>query len=237
MNEINLPNLEDFLKAGAHFGHKISRWHPKMKPYIFCVYGGIHIINVEKTREKLQEALEFVRNLGKEGKTLLFVGTKSQAQAIIKKYAEECGLPYVNEKWLGGTLTNFEEISKLISSYLKLKAQQSAGELAKYTKKEQLNFMNRLVKMEKKVSGILNLNKLPDALYIVDLKAEKTALKEARDKNIPVVAICDTNVDPTTVQYPIPANDDAIKSIELITSFIAQAYQLGKKEGLTQEKS
>jgi small subunit ribosomal protein S2 len=233
------PSLTELLKAGVHFGHKTSRRHPRMAPYIFTEKAGVHIINLEITQQKLQEALDFVKNLGREGKILLFVGTKKQVRPIIRKYAEECGAPYVAEKWLGGTFSNFSEIHKIIRKYLDLKDKQMRGELAKYTKKEQLKFAQEIEKMEKKIGGITTLNHLPDAVFIVDLKHEKTAVKEASRKKIPIVGVCDTNVDPTPVDYPIPANDDAIKSVELIVRLIAEAYQQGKqeREGSLKEES
>lgn len=228
MSEI--PTLLELLKTGAHFGHKVSRWHPKMAPYIFGARGGVHILNLELTQQKLKEALDFIFALGKEKKTLLFVGTKKQAQEIIKKYASDCGMPYVSEKWLGGTFSNFPEIHKSIRRYIDLKDKQSRGELAKYTKKEQVKFAHEISKMERKFGGLASLSRLPDAVFILDVKREKTALREALRKKIPIIAICDTNTDPTGIKCPIPANDDAIKSIELIVHSFAEAYKAGKVE-------
>ncbi|OGL65415.1 30S ribosomal protein S2 [Candidatus Uhrbacteria bacterium RIFCSPLOWO2_01_FULL_47_24] len=231
------PELLDLLKAGVHFGHKTSRWHPKMAPFIFGARGGVHLINLEKTREELARACEFVRALGREGKVLLFVGTKKQAAPLIKKYATEVGAPYVENRWLGGTITNWAELYKLIRKYLDLKGKQERGELGKYTKKEQLDFSKDIERMSQLVHGISTLTKLPDALFIVDIKHEETALAEANQKKIPIIALCDTNANPERVQYPIPGNDDAVKSIELVVKCIAQAYQEGKEEGKTSESS
>lgn len=223
-----IPSLLDLLKAGVHFGHTASKRHPKMSPYIFTVRGDVHLINLELTQKKLEEALNFVKKLGQEGKIILFIGTKKQAQEIVKKYALEADLPYVVNKWLGGTFTNFAEIHRLISKYLGLKDKQARGELAKYTKKEQVDFTKEIGKMEGKIGGISTLSRLPDAVFIVDIKYEKTALEETYRKKIPVVALCDTNSDPSKIGYPIPANDDAVKSIELMVRLVAEAYKEGK---------
>lgn len=225
-----IPELLDLLKAGVHFGHKTSRWHPKMKPFIFGERGGVHIVNLEQTQEKLKEALDFIKNLGKEGKVLLFVGTKKQAAAIISKCATECGMPYVEHRWLGGTITNWTEIFKLIKKYVDLKGQQEKGGLQKYTKKEQSEFAKDIARMSQLVGGISTLTKIPDAIFIIDIKREETVVREANQKGVPVIALCDTNVNAELVQYPIPGNDDALKSIELITQLVAQAYKEGVEE-------
>lgn len=226
----NIPELLELLKAGVHFGHKTSRWHPKMAPFIFGERGGVHIVNLEVTQTQLRAAGEFVKGLGKEGKILLFVGTKKQAQEIIKKHATEIGMPYVSNRWLGGSITNWNEIYRLIKKYLDLKGKQTRGELSKYTKKEQLDFSKDIDRMNRLVGGISTLTKTPDAIYIVDIKYEDTTVREANQKNIPIVALCDTNANPDTIQYPIAGNDDAVKSIEFITKFIADAYREGAEE-------
>lgn len=223
-----IPELVDLLKSGAHFGHQISKWHPKMAEYIFTSRSSIHLINLELTQKKLAEAADFARQLGREGKSLLFIGTKKQTQETIKKHAGECGAPYVSNKWLGGTFTNFSEISKIIRHYLDLKDRNARGLLSKYTKKEQLDFAKEIEKTEHAIGGITSLTKLPDAVYIVDIKHEKTALVESHRVHVPIIAICDTNVDPSLVDYIIPANDDAAKSVEMITAIIAGAYAEGK---------
>ncbi|MEK7606830.1 MAG: 30S ribosomal protein S2 [Patescibacteria group bacterium] len=229
-----IPELVDLLKSGAHFGHQISKWHPKMAEYIFTSRSSIHLINLEITQKKLAEAADFARQLGREGKVLLFIGTKKQTQEIIKKYASECGAPYVSNKWLGGTFTNFAEISKLIRRYIDLRDRSARGLLSKYTKKEQVDFAKEIEKTEHAIGGITVLTKLPDAVYIVDIKHEKTALVESHRVRLPIIAICDTNVDPSLVDYIIPANDDAVKSVEMITAVIAGAYQEGKAEAKVQ---
>ena len=224
----NVPQLDQMLQAGVHFGHRSSRWHPKMAPYIFGVRSGVHITNLEETQKSLSSALDFVASVASRGGMILFVGTKPQARNIIKKYAEETGMPYINNRWLGGTLTNFGEIKRLIKKFLDLKDKEAKGELKKYTKKEQLWFSRDIEDMDRKVGGIQSMLSTPEAVFIVDIKAEKTALDEAKQKGIKVIAMCDTNVNPTNVDYPIPANDDGVKSIELITKTIAEAVGEGK---------
>lgn len=225
-----IPDLMTMLKSGVHFGHQLSRRHPKMKPYIFTSKSGFHIINLEKTQEKLQEALDFTKKVVANGGTILFLGTKKQAQPIIVKYAKECDMPYITERWLGGTFTNFGEISRVVKKFTELKNKKQTGELDKYTKKEKLEFDREIEKLEAIVGGIESLTKIPDAIFVCDVKKEKTAVNEAIKKNIPVIAMCDTNVNPGKVNYCIPANDDAVKSIELITSLISSAVKEGSSE-------
>lgn len=223
-----IPTLEEMLKAGLHFGHKLSRRHPKMDEYIFTTRNNVHIIDLQKTREKLEEALEFLKETASKGGTVLFVGTKPQAFPIIEKYAKECGAPYINERWLGGTLTNFSVVYKTIKKYNDLVEKQKPGELKKYTKREQVMFGKQIEDMERKIGGIKDLLKIPDVLFVSDVKQEKTAVIEAKKRNIPVVAICDTNINPHGIQHVIPANDDAISSIEMIVSLVAAAIKEGK---------
>jgi len=222
-----VPDLLTMLKSGVHFGHKLSKRHPKMEPFIFTSKNGFHIINIEETQTRLQEALAFVEKVVANGGTLLFLGTKKQAQPIIRKYAEACGMPFVVERWLGGTFTNFAAISKLTKKYRTLKEQKARGELEKYTKKEQLDFDREIQKLEKVVGGIAEMSRVPEAIFVCDIKKEKTAVREAIRKNVPIVALCDTNTNPDLVTYPIPSNDDAIKSIELMTQLIASAVAAG----------
>ncbi len=223
------PTLVEMLESGVHFGHQTSRWHPKMEPYIFGARGGIHIINLEKTQEMLPVALDFVKGVASRGGKILFVGTKSQAKDIIKKYAEECGQPYVINRWLGGTLTNFNQVKKSIKRLKTLKEQRDKGELRKYTKKEQLLLDREIEDLEETVGGIQDLTEIPEAIFVVDIRAEKTAVEEAHRTGCKVVAMVDTNVNPDNVDYLIPANDDAVKSIELITRLIAEAVKEGAK--------
>ena len=218
------------LQAGVHFGHRESRWHPKMKEYIFGARGGVHIIDLEKTQLRLEEATEYVKNLVARGGTILFLGTKNQAKAVIEKYALDCGMPYVNTRWLGGMLTNYNEVMHVVRRYHELKGMQASGEMAKkYTKKEQSRFARQIKDAETKIGGIKDMTRPPDAIFIVDIMHEKTALLEARVKRIPVVALTDTNVDPSVVAYPIPSNDDAVKTVELMTRVIAEAVKEGLK--------
>jgi len=224
----NIPSLLEMLQAGVHFGHKESRWNPKMEQYIFGARNGVHIINLEKTQEKLAEALTYVRDLTARGGLILFLGTKSSAAEVIKKNAEEAGMPYVSGRWLGGTLTNFSTVMSLVRHYNDLKAKQASGALAKYTKKEQSNFAKEIADLERKVGGIKNITRHPDAIFVVDMMKEKTAVAEAVTKKIPIVALVDTNVNPEIVAYPIPSNDDAVKTIELMTKLVAEAAKEGR---------
>lgn len=223
-----IPELTELLEAGVHFGHKTSRWSPKMAEYIFGERSGVHIIDLEKTVVKLQEALNFVSDVASRGGTILFVGTKKQGAEAIRAAALDSGMPYVDKRWLGGTLTNFHAIQSVIKRYLDLKFKSGQGELSKYTKKEQLGFQKEMEDLEVKVGGLVGLNKLPQAVFILDIKQEETAFTEAVRCNIPIVAVCDTNVNPEEVEYVIPANDDAVKSIKMIVGLVAEAVKEGK---------
>jgi small subunit ribosomal protein S2 len=223
-----IPSLEEMLKAGMHFGHKNSRRHPKMDQFIFTTKNTINIIDVEKTQVKLEEALNFLKDTASKGGVILFVGTKAQALPVMEKYAKECGMPYINEHWIGGIITNFSVIGKLIRKYNDLREKREKGELQKYTKWEQMMFDKEIADMARKVDGISTLRKNPDALFVVDIKNERTAVDEAVKRNIPIVAVCDTNVNPKPVSYVIPANDDAVGSIEIIAGLAAEAIKEGK---------
>lgn len=223
------PTLVEMLQAGMHFGHSAGKWHPKMKEFIFGERGGIHIINLEATADKLAAALDYITNLVAKGGVILLVATKRQAQDITRQVAAETGMPEITRRWLGGTLTNFGQILKLIKHYKDLKAKREAGELAKYTKKEQLEFDREIEDLERKVGGISNLTRMPDAVFIMDIKTEKTAYDEAVRMGVPIVAVVDTNVNPEGVTHPIPANDDAIKSIEMILRLVGEAIKEGKE--------
>lgn len=227
---IKLPTIEEMLKAGMHFGHHTSKWHPKAAAFIFGSRNGVHIIDLEKARAMLSEALEFIEKSVKEGKIILFVGTKMQAKKTMRKITEETGMPYITERWLGGCLTNFGSIKKSIKRYNDLTEKKKTGKLEKYTKKEQLEFDREIAKLEIKVGGIARLIKIPDAVFIWDIKKEKTAVAEAKKKGIPIIAVCDTNVDPTGIDYIIPANDDASKTVKLILNLVKEAVEEGKKE-------
>ncbi|MFW5888610.1 MAG: 30S ribosomal protein S2 [Patescibacteria group bacterium] len=224
-----IPSLEEMLAAGMHFGHSTSKWHPKMKPYIFTSKKGVNIIDLTKTSQMLEEALEFMKNLTAEKKLILFVGTKKQVKHPMEETAKETGMPYICEKWPGGAITNFSILKRSIKKYQDLAKEREQGKLAKYTKKEQVEFEKEIGKLETKVKGLVNLNKLPDALFVWDIKKERIAVSEARKKNIPIIAICDTNTNPSLVNYPIPANDDATKTVELVLDMVKQAIQEGKR--------
>lgn len=224
------PTLLELLQSGVHFGHQKGRWHPKMKEFIFAERGGVHIIDLEKTVERLQVATDFCRDTVKAGGTVLFVGTKRQGQKILQKHAEEAGMPYITERWIGGLFTNFANVSRLIKKYKDLLEKRDSGAFEKYTKKEQVEFGKEIEKLHKMVGGLSELKKIPEAIFVLDVKREKTAITEARKRKIPIVAFCDTNINPELVDYPIPANDDAIKSIEIITSVIAESIKEGKAQ-------
>ncbi|MFA6027646.1 MAG: 30S ribosomal protein S2 [Patescibacteria group bacterium] len=227
MQEISLSEM---LKCGVHFGHRKSKKHPKMGRFVFDVKQGICIIDLEKTKEKLEEALKVVKSLASQNKTILFVGTKRQAVEIVKKYAKDCGMPYMVERWIGGLFTNFSNVTRLSQKLTRLKRDRDTGNLGKYTKKEQLNFQREIEKLEKMVGGIEKMSKLPDAIFVVDMKEEKTAIKEAVRRKVPIIAMADTNVNPDLAQYPIPSNDDAIKSINYIVKAVAETIKENKKE-------
>lgn len=227
---MKIPSILEMLQAGAHFGHHVSRWHPKMKPFIFTERNGVHVIDLEQTQAKLKEVLEVVKKLAQEGKIILFVSTKPQAKEIVKQAAIDCGMPYLTERWLGGMLTNFVEVKKLIKKYNTLKTEQATGELEKYTKKEQAQFAKDLEKMGKYLCGLANLEKMPDVLFLPAMQKEKTAVLEAKRMRVPVVAVCDTNANPTKATYFIPANDDAVNSIKMIVGLVAEAVKEGRAE-------
>lgn len=226
----NIPSLLEMLKAGAHFGHQQSRWHPKMEQYIYGSRNGVHVINLERTQEDLLKALEYVKDLAAKGKVILFVGTKRQAQAPIKAAAESCGMPFLTERWIGGLLTNFSEAKDRLKKYRNLKDQVATGEIEKYTKKEQVELKKKLATMDKYLNGLVNMDKMPDALYIADMRIAKTAVAEANRVNVPIVGICDTNVNPEKATYVIPANDDAVNSIRMMADLVAEAVKEGKVE-------
>jgi len=223
-----LISLEELLEAGCHFGHQGRRWNPKMKPYIYAKKEGVHIFDLEKTAAGLARAMVFVRDLVSEGKKIVFVGTKRQAAPIIAEEAVKAGLPFINMRWLGGTITNWEQIKKGIARLSELETKKQKGELKKYTKKENVLFNREIDKLNRFVGGLRSLTDLPAAIFVVDVKKEIAAVREARKTGINVVALVDSNTDPDLVDYVIPANDDAVRSIKLIVSKLAQAAQDGK---------
>ncbi len=224
-----IPTIEQMLKAGMHFGHRTSKWHPKCAPFIFDARNGVHIIDLVKSRKMLKAALEFMQKSVSDGKIIMFVGTKIQAKKVIEKIAKECEMPYVHEKWMGGCLTNFLVIKKVIKKYNDLTRDKAAGKLEKYTKKERVDIDKDLAKLKLKVGGLANLNRLPDALFVWDINEEKTAVTEAKKKNIPIIAVCDTNANPQNINYVIPANDDATKTIKLILNTVRDAIVEARK--------
>ncbi len=220
------PTLRQLLDAGAHFGHKTSRWNPNMEPYIFTSKSKVHVINLEKTSEKLTEATNFIARMAKDNKKFIFVGTKKQSSELIKKAAIDCGAGYVNVRWIGGTLTNMDVIR---SSVNKFKKQKEQVDIEKgLSKKELARIKKEIARGEKIFGGLVNLDKKADALILFGSYDEKIALAEARVEGVPVIALVDTNADPTKIDYPIPANDDATKSIELFANLFAKVIKENK---------
>jgi len=222
--------VDELLKSGAHFGHLTRRWNPKMKEFIFMARNGIHIIDLKKTENYLSEALEEVANLARAGKTILFVGTKKQAQDIIKTEAIRCGMPFVTHRWLGGMLTNFTTVRRSISRMEEIEKMKTDGTFDEITKKEGLMLEREQDKLEQTLGGIANMNRLPGAIFIVDTIKEHIAINEAVKLNIPIIALVDTNSDPDIPDYIIPANDDSARTIQLIASLIADAIIEGNAE-------
>ena len=220
---MSVVSMKQLLEAGVHFGHQTRRWNPKMAPYIFAERNGIYIIDLQQTLGLIDDAYDFMRKVGETGKPVLFVGTKKQAQAAIKDEAERCGMFYVNERWLGGMLTNHKTISKRIERLAEIRQMQEDGTINKYAKKEALKLIAEADKLEKYLGGIKDMKGMPGALFVVDPKKERIAVKEAAILGIPVVGMVDTNCDPDDVDFVIPANDDAIRAVKLITSCMADA--------------
>lgn len=226
---MSIVSMKQLLEAGVHFGHQTRRWNPKMKEYIFTERNGIYIIDLQKTVKKIEEAYEFVKNVASEGGYMLFVGTKKQAQESIQEEALRCGMFYVNQRWLGGMLTNFKTIRKRIDRLHELEKMEEEGLFDVLPKKEVLNLRHEKERLEKYLGGIKNMAELPNALFIVDPRKEKNAILEARKLQIPIVAIVDTNCDPDEVDYVIPGNDDAIRAVKLLTEKMADAVLEGKQ--------
>lgn len=222
--------LEELLEAGCHFGHQSRRWHPKMGVYIWAERDGVHIIDLAKTQQKLNEAAKFLYNLTREGKAVVFVGTKRQASTIIEEEATKAAIPYVSKRWLGGTMTNWKQLKKSIDQLHDLETKREAGDLERYTKKERVLIDREISRLNRIIGGLRGLTKPPEVLFVVDVKREEAAIREARKLGIPVVAIVDTNCNPQAANLVIPANDDAIRSIRLITSKLAEAVARGKVE-------
>ena len=225
---MGIVQMKELLEAGVHFGHRARRWHPKMRSYIFTERNGIHIIDLQQTMRMLDTAYSFVRDTAAEGGTILFVGTKKQAQDNLEAQAVRCGMPFVTQRWLGGSLTNFRTIRQRANYLLELERQKEAGELGNLTKKEAMWKERELAKLEKRLGGIKTMYYLPSALFVVDVHREANAIKEANTLGIPVVAMVDTNCDPDPIKYIIPSNDDAIRAIKLLSSKIADAVIEGQ---------
>ncbi len=223
-------DIETLLKAGTHFGHLTSRWNPKMKDFVFMERNGIHIIDLTQTQELLDKAADAASRFARQGKKILFAGTKKQAREILRKYADECDSPYVVERWLGGTLTNFQTIRKSIRRMEELVKMEEEGVISQLKKKERLMKAREREKLEKILTGISKMARLPGALFVVDINREHIAVNEAQKLGIPIIALVDTNCNPDLVNFPIPSNDDALKSIELIASVISSAIQEGSKQ-------
>ncbi|MFC1992920.1 30S ribosomal protein S2 [Chloroflexota bacterium] len=221
-------SIKQLLEAGAHFGHQTSRWHPRMKTYIFTKRNGIHIIDLEQTAAMLDKACDFIRQVVSEGGTVLFVGTKKQAQESVEQEAKRCEMYYVTQRWLGGVLTNFATIQARIDHLVRLEDQQARGDFKRLPKKEALKLGEQILRMNNQMGGIKEMTRLPNTLFITDPTKDKIALAEAKRIGIPVVAIVDTNCNPEDIDYPIPANDDAIRAIKLISNKIAEAVIEGK---------
>ena len=226
---MSVISMKQLLEAGVHFGHQTRRWNPKMKEYIFTERNGIYIIDLQKTVKKAEEAYNFVRSVAEEGDSILFVGTKKQAQESIEQEAKRCEMFYVNQRWLGGMLTNFKTIQTRIAKLRKIEKMEADGDFAYLPKKEVIKLKAEQEKLEKNLSGIKDMKKLPGAMFVVDPRKEHIAVMEARALGIPVVAIVDTNCDPDEVDYAIPGNDDAIRAVKLIASKMADAVLEGRQ--------
>lgn len=231
---MGVVSMKALLEAGVHFGHRTRRWNPKMKTFIFTERNGIHIIDLQQTMAQLDKVYEVVRDVASEGGTVLFTGTKKQAQENLRLQAQRCGMPYVNQRWLGGTLTNFRTIRQRIEFLLDLERRQQTGEFARLTKKEALDKQRLIDKLNRRLGGLKDMRELPNIVFIADIRREAIAVKEANILDVPIVAMVDTNCDPDPIDYVIPANDDAIRAIKLVTSTIADAVIEG--QGIRQAK-
>ena len=222
---MSAPGLKDLLQAGLHFGHQTQRWNPRMRPYIHGEHDGIHIIDLLQTEELLAEARTFVAEIAGRGGTVLFVGTKKQARDAVKDWADRCGMPYVNQRWLGGLLTNFHTMGKRIDKLHELRGLADEGRLDLLPTKERMSLEAELTKLEYNLGGVRDMQRLPDAVFVIDLKTEAIAIAEAQRLRLPIIGLVDTNVDPVPVSFPIPGNDDAIRSCNLVTGTIGEAIE------------
>jgi len=227
--EKRIPEIEELLKSGVHFGHQAGRWNPRANSYIYGERNGVHIINLQKTIKKLEETLDEIREIVKRKGTILFVGTKRQVRMLVEEAAKTTDMPFVAERWLGGTFTNFSTISRRIRKLLDIENKYQEGKLGHYTKKEQMKFRKEIQDFEKNMGGIKTLTELPEAIFVVGVKEEKTAITEAQKTGVKVMALADTNINPENLNYPIPANDDAVKSVQLILRYVVREIQEAKK--------
>ncbi|MBS3818188.1 30S ribosomal protein S2 [bacterium] len=227
--------MKELLEAGVHFGHQTRRWNPKMKNYIFGQRNGIYIIDLQKTIKIFKEALEFLKDVTVDGKEVLMVGTKKQAQDIIKDYAEKCEASYINQRWIGGVLTNFSTIRRSVEKLIELEEMKEDGRWDLMSKKDQSKMEKVYKKLSKNLGGIKKMPELPGALFVIDSIKEEIAIREAQKLKIPIVAVVDTNGDPENIDYPVPGNDDAVRAIELFTSKVAEVIMEGRKERMAQE--
>ncbi len=228
-----IATVKQLLEAGAHFGHQTSRWHPRMKKYIFTKRNGIHIIDLEQTASMLDKACNFIREVAADGGHILFVGTKKQAQESIEEEAKRCSMYYVNQRWIGGVLTNFATIQARIDYLVRLEDQQARGQFGRLPKKEALKLEEKISRLNRQMGGIKEMTSLPAALFVIDPTKERIALAEAERVGVPVVSVADTNCNPDEINYPIPANDDAIRAIRLVCSKIADAVIEGRTSSAT----
>jgi len=232
----NVASMKQLLEAGVHFGHQTRRWNPKMRPFIFTARNGIHILDLQQTAQRLNEAYRFITDVVANGDSVLLVGTKKQAQEAIKEAAEESGQFYVNQRWLGGMLTNFDTIQKRIRYLRDLEARKERGEFERLTKKEAQHLQDELDRLQRTLGGIKDMRRLPGVVFVIDTKKEHTAVLEARRLEIPIVALADTNCDPDEMDYPIPANDDAIRAVKLLATKVAEAAIEGRRQREAQAK-
>jgi len=232
----NIISMKQLLEAGVHFGHQTRRWNPKMAPFIFMDRNGIHIIDLQQTVSRLNEAYKFVEQLTADGGTILFVGTKKQAQEAVAEEARRCGMYFVNQRWLGGMLTNFQTIQLRIRYLRELEARRERGDFERLPKKEVQHLQDDITRLERILGGIKDMRRLPNAIFVIDTRKERTAVLEARRLDIPIIALADTNCDPDEIDYPIPANDDAIRAVRLFCAKIADAVIEGRRELEAQQK-
>ncbi|HEX9133564.1 MAG TPA: 30S ribosomal protein S2 [Ktedonobacteraceae bacterium] len=232
----NIISMKQLLEAGVHFGHQTRRWNPKMAPFIFMDRNGIHIIDLQQTVSRLNEAYKFIERLAAEGGTILFVGTKKQAQEAVADEARRCGMYFVNQRWLGGMLTNFQTIQLRIRYLRELETRRDRGDFDRLPKKEVQHLQDDITRLERILGGIKDMRRLPNAIFIIDTRKERTAVLEARRLEIPIIALADTNSDPDEIDYPIPANDDAIRAVRLLSAKIADAVIEGRRELEAQQK-